>query len=186
MPKLLMKIIFGDEWKGDVARILMYMHIRYPSLCEAINTVASDTYDQNNTMPNILLEWNAEDPVSDFEIRRNDIIYLYQGNRNPFIDNPYLASLIWGGPEAEDRWGEFSSERFYEKLEVYPTICSGEIFINNPSSEKYINFSISGIDGEILQRGNAIHSIPIKIDKPGPYVLNLGNNNEKRVRIFIR
>lgn len=70
----------GDEWKGDVARILMYMHIRYPSLCEVFNTVVADTYDQNNTMPNILLEWNAEDPVSDFEIRRNDIIYLYHGN----------------------------------------------------------------------------------------------------------
>ena len=58
-------------------------------------------------MPNIFLEWNEQDPVSEFEINRNNVIASYQNNRNPFIDNPYLATLIWNGPDAEDRWGYF-------------------------------------------------------------------------------
>jgi len=40
------------------------------------------------------MKWNIEDPVSLFEIQRNEIIAEVQGNRNPFIDNPYIATLI--------------------------------------------------------------------------------------------
>ena len=43
-------------------------------------------------------------PVSAFEIQRNNVIEGAQGNRNPFIDNPYLATLIWGGNPAENKW----------------------------------------------------------------------------------
>ena len=55
-------------------------------------------------MPDIFLEWNEEDPVSPFEKTRNNVLQDIQGNRNPFIDNPYLATLIWGGPQAPDSW----------------------------------------------------------------------------------
>jgi chitodextrinase len=61
-------------------------------------------------MIDLFLKWNAEDPVSQIEIDRNtyheNTANMYaQGNRNPFIDNPYLATRIWGGDSAEDRWG---------------------------------------------------------------------------------
>ncbi|MGB8704779.1 MAG: endonuclease [Gillisia sp.] len=52
----------------------------------------------------LFLKWNREDPVSIFEIQRNNVIEGAQGNRNPFIDNPYIATLIWGGTPAENRW----------------------------------------------------------------------------------
>ncbi len=52
----------------------------------------------------LFVRWNAEDPVSQIEIQRNNIIEGAQGNRNPFIDNPYLATIIWGGSTAEDLW----------------------------------------------------------------------------------
>ena len=59
-------------------------------------------------MINLLLEWNQADLVSPHEDARNthhDSGNLYaQGNRNPFIDNPYLATLIWGGDNAENKW----------------------------------------------------------------------------------
>jgi len=95
----------GDEWRGDVARIIMYMFTRYPSQCPALNVGnGSSLYSNNSDIPDIFLEWNQIDPVSQFEINRNEAIALVQGNRNPFIDNPYLATLIWNGPDAEDRW----------------------------------------------------------------------------------
>ena len=93
----------GSEWKGDVARILMYMYVRYNSRCLPLNiTMNPATYSSD--FPDILLKWNVEDPVSDFERQRNNIVANTQKNRNPFIDNPYLATVIWGGPAAQNTW----------------------------------------------------------------------------------
>ena len=82
----------GDDWRGDVARMVMYVNLRY-----------GDDFDEVGSL-DLFLEWNREDPVSAFEIQRNNVIEGAQGNRNPFIDNPYLATLIWGGDAAENRW----------------------------------------------------------------------------------
>lgn len=93
----------GEEWKGDVARILMYMYVRYDTRCLPLNiTMNPATYSPD--FPDILLKWNIEDPVSDFEKQRNNVVAGIQHNRNPFIDNPYLATVIWGGPAAQNTW----------------------------------------------------------------------------------
>lgn len=93
----------GEEWKGDVARMMMYMYIRYGDRCHPSRVGKSD-YTFSRDMPDVFLDWNVADPVSDFEFQRNDAIADAQGNRNPFIDNPYLATLIWGGNPAENIW----------------------------------------------------------------------------------
>ncbi|GIM53368.1 extracellular ribonuclease [Capnocytophaga cynodegmi] len=85
----------GDEWKGDVARMILYLNLRYG---EELNE------DISTRSVGLLLKWNAEDPVSFIEKNRNNVIQQAQGNRNPFIDNPYLATLIWGGIQAENIW----------------------------------------------------------------------------------
>ncbi len=104
----------GDEWRGDVARIAMYMYLRYGSQCYPSYLANGDTNAVDANMINLLLEWNREDPVSPYEDARNtyhDSGALYaQGNRNPFIDNPYLATVIWGGLPAEDRWGIYAAD----------------------------------------------------------------------------
>jgi len=82
----------GDEWKGDVARMVLYLNVRY-----------GEDYTKVGTL-DLFLKWNREDPVSDFERQRNEVIEGAQGVRNPFIDNPYLATLIWGGNPAENTW----------------------------------------------------------------------------------
>tara|TARA_R110002051_G_scaffold15064_2_gene47620 strand:+ start:7428 stop:13370 length:5943 start_codon:yes stop_codon:yes gene_type:complete len=93
----------GDEWKGDVARMMMYMYIRYGDRClPAAVGIGNSTYSAE--MRDLFLEWNAEDPVSQVEINRNILLEGIQGNRNPFIDNPAFATTIWGGPQAENRF----------------------------------------------------------------------------------
>lgn len=82
----------GQEWKGDVARMIMYMNLRYDEPFEDIGSLK------------LFLEWNAQDPVSSLEKQRNRVIEGAQGNRNPFVDNPNLATSIWGGPKAENLW----------------------------------------------------------------------------------
>ena len=95
----------GDEWKGDTARMIMFMYLRYGSRClpTFVGTGSSVSSDAN--MIDLFLQWNVDDPVSAFESTRNDVIAGIQGNRNPFIDNPAFATQIWGGAQAEDKFG---------------------------------------------------------------------------------
>ena len=102
----------GDEWKGDVARIVMYMYLRYhgdgsqisETSCLPTNIGLGTVNSMDSNMIELFLTWNVEDPVSDFEANRNEVLAGIQMNRNPFIDNPYLATVIWGGLSAEDKW----------------------------------------------------------------------------------
>ncbi len=90
-----------DEVKGDIARIIFYMSTRYEGengesdleVVDAINTSPLPEHGRLST----LLEWNLQDPPDDFEMNRNNVIYTYQRNRNPFVDDPNFAQLIWGG-----------------------------------------------------------------------------------------
>ena len=93
----------ADAIKGDVARIVMYMYMHYSSeiggaqqsyygkmsIYKIMGPGTSDSFK-------LLRKWNADDPVSQEEITRNNYAYSVQGNRNPFIDHPSYADLIWG------------------------------------------------------------------------------------------
>ncbi|MEB3004503.1 endonuclease I family protein [Capnocytophaga sp. G2] len=76
----------SDEYKGDIARMIMYMYLRYNLPWNHVSTEGIGLF----------LKWNAEDRVSPLELQRNNEIEQAQGNRNPFIDNPYLATKIFG------------------------------------------------------------------------------------------
>lgn len=92
----------GLDHRGDVARIIFYMYVRYNDLLALSSIVdevlAGDAYTTGATtmgLLNVLIQWHNQDPVDDFEINRNNVIFSYQGNRNPFIDNPdYIARLF--------------------------------------------------------------------------------------------
>lgn len=88
-----------DAVKGDVARMLLYMAVCYEG-DDGFNDLEMSTA-VGSAVPrlgdlDILLQWNAADPVDAFEMRRNDRIHAqWQGNRNPFIDHPEWAAAIW-------------------------------------------------------------------------------------------
>lgn len=82
-----------DDFRGDVARICFYMAIRYDGLKLSDNP--NEELSVSMGKLSTLLRWNKEDPVSDFERQRNDRIYCYQHNRNPFIDHPEIADRIF-------------------------------------------------------------------------------------------
>lgn len=97
----------GDEHLGDVARILFYMAITYDFLILTDDGLLDESnhYTMDGTKMgklSLLLEWHKIDPVSDFEVARNNRIFSEQGNRNPFIDRPEFAHLIWEGKTIGD------------------------------------------------------------------------------------
>lgn len=76
----------GDQDKGDIARIVLYMNVRWGLAVTTSGIGSLSTF----------LTWHLEDPVDDFERNRNNVIYSYQQNRNPFIDHPELVERIYG------------------------------------------------------------------------------------------
>lgn len=78
-----------DCAKGDTARILFYLFTRYSQADSYRFTAVAQSLE-------MLLEWNRLDPVDEWEMERNDETAKIQGNRNPFIDHPELADIIWG------------------------------------------------------------------------------------------
>lgn len=76
----------GDEDKGDVARIVFYMSIRWN--LEIKKNVIGEL--------EMFIRWHNDDQVDQFEKNRNQVIYENQRNRNPFIDHPELVEKIFG------------------------------------------------------------------------------------------
>ncbi len=88
-----------DEFKGDIARALLYFATRYEDRVTSWNhTMLNGTSDQvyADWFIKLLVKWHKMDPVSEHEMKRCDIGEKYQGNRNPFIDNPQWVEDIWG------------------------------------------------------------------------------------------
>ena len=95
-----------DAVKGDIARIIFYMATRYDGSNGEIDLTV---VDHVNTYPlpehgklSTLIEWNELDPPDEFERNRNNKIFAFQHNRNPFIDNPEWVNLIWGNQTASN------------------------------------------------------------------------------------
>lgn len=93
-----------DEFKGDFARLYFYVATCYADAAwgckeSVANTVAFTQEDYPTIKPwllDLLLRWNADDPVSEWEVIRNERVFVEQGNRNPYIDYPQLADYVWG------------------------------------------------------------------------------------------
>jgi endonuclease I len=96
-----------NEYKGDVARAFLYFVTRYQ---DNMSTYPASTSTTNygaqafepNAYPSVdvnylsmMIDWHKQDPVSQKEIDRNNAAYVFQGNRNPYIDNPAYVESVW-------------------------------------------------------------------------------------------
>ena len=125
-----------DEYKGDLARSYFYMATRYENLIASWQSNGNANEILNGTsfpcfdpwFLNLLFAWNAADPVSQKEIDRNNKIYTsYQHNRNPFIDHPEYANLIWGINTG------INNEYAKVALQVYPNPVSEMCTVTLPA-----------------------------------------------------
>ncbi|MCF6308752.1 MAG: endonuclease [Flavobacteriaceae bacterium] len=178
----------GDEFKGDVARMMMYMYTRYGNRClPSLN--GSGATQGSTEMLQVYLEWNAEDPVSALEDQRNPYLENEYGNRNPFIDNPYLATIIWGGTPAEDRWELFSVEdNLLANLEVYPNPASEVLWIQNSTIVNNGNIIVYDLLGrEVLKdsMNTSKTSINTSTLTEGLYLVKIVSENSQIIKKVI-
>ena len=165
----------SDSWeppdyvKGDIARILFYMVVRYdPGVDHENNTFDLELVDYttpNNTEPILgklssLLDWHLSDPVDDFEINRNEIIFGFQENRNPFVDHPNLVNYLWGD-NVGLVWNENLTvpENEILKTIIYPNPSSGIINFSSDMQDEIIEiFNLNGqnILNKIIDSSNSV------------------------------
>ncbi len=187
----------GDQWKGDVARMMMYMYLRYGSQCLPTGVGIGTTITSDPNMINLFLQWNAEDPVSTYEDNRNTYLgnttnTYGQGNRNPFIDNPYLATIIWGGIQAENRWPTtiLTIDKFdlFSSISIYPNPTNNHK-INIESETEVDEIQLVNINGQLIQYIKKPipnnHTYALENLPQGFYVLKLTSNNQSIIKKVI-
>lgn len=137
----------ADEYKGDLARTYFYMAVRYYG--EDASWPGSPMVDGAEPLPwalDMLLDWHADDPVSQKEIDRNTAVYAIQGNRNPFIDRQQFVSAIW---DINSLSPDHTAGR--EQLIIYPNPSSGPVSVTLPTEIKgTIILKIMSPAGKIL------------------------------------
>ena len=102
------------------------MAVRYNGLEVVPGNPANNTVGILGDL-NVLLDWHRNDPPDDFEMNRNNIVYTWQYNRNPFIDQPDLVEYIWGN-RMGDTWEQLSvNDHIISDIEIHPNPTTGKI-----------------------------------------------------------
>ncbi len=166
-----------DEFKGDIARMMLYVAVRYEDRVASWNN--SDMLDGSseqvfeNWFLQLLMNWHRQDPVSQREIDRNNAVYNYQGNRNPFIDHPEYVAWIWD-PNASLNAIENT------RVVVYPNpVRNKEIHLNYNGNDLIKQVKIFDETGKMVftRQANDFHTFQLSNLLPGIYLIKIYLNN---------
>lgn len=169
------------SFKGDVARAVLFMAVRYNDLDVVSGDPDNSTVGQLGDL-DTLLEWHRNDPPDDFEMNRNNIVYTWQKNRNPFIDRPILVEHLWGNMQGEIYFPPLSiEENSISGLILYPNPVSEILNIQGVSEKTEVSiFSTSGKEvlNKTIFEDNAL---PLTFQS-GAYIVVLVTNNHTMVK----
>lgn len=174
----------SDSWeprpavKGDIARMMFYMATRYegengdPDL-ELVDYTGTSTDTPYFGKLSTLIQWNEEDPVDDFESNRNEVVYSYQGNRNPFVDHPEFVDAIYNPTSTG-----ILSKAELQNIKIYPNPVLNNITIDAP--DRYIVEIYTVIGERIIVSENK--QIDASQWKSGVYFVVIKNENGQTVK----
>ncbi len=178
------------SWRGDVARALFYMAVRFDGL-NVVNGDPSEYLPSTSIASgNIgdlatLLVWNHSDSRDDFEMNRNNYIYTWQMNRNPFIDYPLLVDYIFGANFGQPWSSSLSIQNPIEnKVAVYPNPTTDYIIVAGLEGNSKVE--IYTITGQMVQSQNFENEIRINIDlNAGMYLVKVSNGFQSTTKKII-
>jgi hypothetical protein len=161
------------SFRGDVARGVLYLEIRYNGL-EVVNGFPSAVGQIGDLAT--LLDWHRNDPPDDYEMNRNNLVYNWQYNRNPFIDQPELVEYIWGNNVGEN-WDQTLSieEIVSNDLTIYPNPSNGHFQIKGLNKETQID--LYTIDGKLLSEYYCTGNYVDLNVSSGIYIIKLKQGN---------
>ena len=142
----------SDSWeprnavKGDVARMMFYMAVRYEGDDTSYDLELLDYTPTSGAYfgkLSTLLAWNEQDPVDDFERHKNEVVFSYQNNRNPFIDDPGWVNCIWANDCSSVNVKTLSVNN---EVHIGPNPVKNILYIIGTS--KFKNYQISTVTGQ--------------------------------------
>jgi endonuclease I len=160
-------------FKGDVARGVLYLAVRYNGL-DVVTGYPEGLVGRFGDL-DTLLAWHRKDSVDDFEMNRNNVVESWQWNRNPFIDMPELVEYIWGNKQGQIWQNPTSvSADFVDPISIYPNPNNGHFFIDGIRG--YTKIEIIRPDGNVCGLFNSSDNIEIQNELlPGLYFIKLTN-----------
>jgi hypothetical protein len=176
------------SWRGDVARSLFYMAVRF----ESLNVVNGDPVELSSGNPSYqigdlasLLTWNTTDPRDDFEMNRNNYIYTWQMNRNPFVDYPNLADYIFGANFGQPWSASLTANNpVQNKIVVYPNPAEDYLIISGLEGNAIAK--IYTLTGQLIQRIEFENEIKLNLNcKAGMYLVTITNGSQTTTKKII-
>ncbi|AWA30875.1 ribonuclease [Flavobacterium magnum] len=170
----------AGSWHGDVARAIFYMCVRYNGL----NVVNGDpANDPDGFIGDLatLLTWNMSDVSDDFEMNRNNVVYNWQKNRNPFIDYPLLAEYLWGSHAGETWFAALATSDNPEvKVGLYPNPVQDQLMIAGLPSG---TIEIFNVTGSLVFKSDFTERTSIQVALPsGMYVAKISSEGKSVVK----
>lgn len=169
----------NDEYKGDFARSYFYMATCYEDKIASWTNIDATLLNQTaypcykEWTINLLLKWSRQDPVSEKEVNRNNVVYGIQKNRNPFIDNPLFAEYIWG-----NKMDEIFTATDLENSEFMPvSVYANEGGIQVVCSDKVVVYIYTSY-GSLITSQEVDGKSLIPVSSHGVFIVKLLSNKK--------
>ena len=159
---------------------------------ESLNVVNGDPIELSSGNPSYqigdlatLLTWNTSDPRDDFEMNRNNYIYTWQMNRNPFIDHPSLVNYIFGANFGQPWSATLSTQTPIENtVAVYPNPAVDYLIISGLEGTSKVE--IFTITGQLVQSQIFENQVRLNINlNSGMYLVNSTNGTQTTTKKII-
>ena len=171
-----------DAFKGDIARTLLYMCTRYYNRDFDQNTPSMFTDgDLKPWALAMLVRWHEQDPVSQKERDRNNVVFSLQSNRNPFIDYPELVGKIFGA-DSVNAFHYGSAVAFIDPalVAVFPNPAHEQFTIQSNSVEinEIVIFDLLGKEVLHTEALNNHCTVNVSHLPAGLYILKIHSENQ--------
>jgi hypothetical protein len=171
------------SFKGDVARSVLYMQIRYNGL-EIVNGYPDGVMGQFGDLAT-LLDWHRNDPPDDYEMNRNNVVYTWQYNRNPFIDEPDLVEYLWG-THVGDVWSQSLglSDTFETQIKVFPNPSNNGFYLKGIQKETILD--LFSVDGRKIKSFKVNQDTYVNYNlSAGMYILKITSDDQSSLKKII-
>lgn len=174
----------SGSFKGDVARSVLYMAVRYNGIAVVNGFPTTSPIGQLGDLAT-LLDWHRNDPPDDFEMNRNNVIFTWQLNRNPFIDQPDLVEYIWGN-NIGDIWNQPLGINDANVLDIklYPNPTYNRIYFKGIFEQSTVE--VFSVDGRLLSSSTIKSNLFLDLNiSSGIYFVKISSGNKFTIKKLV-
>lgn len=173
----------AGSFYGDVARSAFFIALRYTGL-QLVNGFPEAYLGKLGDLQT-LLKWHRADTPDDFEMHRNNVVYTWQYNRNPFIDYPELVEYIWGDKQGEVWNADLSfADKEHPEIKIFPNPAQKSVILSGFSGEKEVK--LFDLNGKLVLKQPIFSGQRMEFNlAAGIYFLNLEIDQTKIIKKLI-